>query len=142
MLAITGSTIQGFNYLFMRKLVSLNEYVHPFYFSICLTIGNVLIDISSGSVIPEFSIMEYSLLLLCGLLQFVHLIGQSKALKLEKAGRVGAINYLSVAMIYLIDVIFMGTQVTWVEVLGSLLIISFTFINSIRLCFEKPHKDV
>lgn len=60
-------------------------------------------------------------------------------MQVEKAGRAAPINYLQVVIAWVCDVLLFGKKATWVELLATLLIVSFTFINSVQKGFcSKP----
>ena len=58
--------------------------------------------------------------------------GVSKAVSLETAAKVAPLNYFQVVIAWLFDVFLFGKQIIWTDILGTLLIIIFTFINSLN----------
>jgi len=49
----------------------------------------------------------------------------------ENAGRVSMVNYLQVALMYLSDLFIFGKELMLLDLMGTILIFSFNFINGI-----------
>jgi drug/metabolite transporter (DMT)-like permease len=74
---------------------------------------------------------SYALLLGAGLFGLLAQISKSTALSLESAGRCSIVNYLQVVLAYAFDVLVMDQKVHWPEIVGALLIVSFSFIGNL-----------
>ena len=53
------------------------------------------------------------------------------AVSIEKAARVAPINYTQVVIAWLADVFLFDTKVMWTDIVGTLMIIFFTFISTL-----------
>lgn len=136
-MAIFAGCLASLASVIVRKLgTSVSPVLSPFYLSLFGTIGNSFYfllqgsqDSESVSYMHSYGTMGY--IFLAALLTMIHYGTMAKALQLEKAGRVGLIGYLDFVFIAMIDIVFFGSSLTILEVIGGFLIISSSFILAV-----------
>ena len=72
----------------------------------------------------------FSLLLIC-IGGWLGQVFMNKSLQLEKAGRVAAIGYIQIPILFFCDVFYFKVEISWPVILGSILIILCSFIVSL-----------
>ena len=80
---------------------------------------------------------EFFLLFFTGVFGWLAQEGVSKAISIEKAGRVAVLNYLQIVICFLFDILFLERKVRWTDIIGTIFIIFFTFLGSVKKCFVK-----
>ena len=74
---------------------------------------------------------SFGLLAAVGLTGWIAQEGVTAAVSLEKAARVSPINYIQVVIAWLADVLLFNTKVVWTDIVGTFMIIFFTFLNAL-----------
>ncbi len=93
----------------------------------------MFINVSFGHVlVQEFDWLAIGLLTLMSFFGWTAQVGVTKALSLDKAGRVAALNYLQVVMAWIFDVTCFGAVVKWTDMVGTVFIIGFTFFGALN----------
>ena len=141
---LSSASSSGVAYIFMRKI---GEQVHscmkPMYFGIFCAITCLIIQsgieiyhsfISDGKPYKsQFSLVmpawELGLLLVTGLCGWLAQEGVSKAINLEKAGRVAIINYLQIVICFLFDTLYLKRKVFWTDIVGTIFIVFFSLLG-------------
>jgi drug/metabolite transporter (DMT)-like permease len=135
--ALFGSVMSGFAYLCMRKLgTTVHSVLNPLWFGTfsvasCFVVAAALSD----EIIVPLSFYDIGLLLSMGILGWIAQEGVSKAIQVEKAGRAAPLNYLQVVIAWIFDVTCFGGHMKWTDIIGTLSIVIFTFINSVSKGF-------
>ena len=123
----------------MRKLgAAVHSSLNPLYFGVLSCIAAPLsMSVFNYDVPGPIDLYSFKLLMIMGLLGWVAQEGVSKALQIEKAGRAASINYLQVVVAFLADIIVFDADIQGTDIIGAFLIVSFTFLNSVRKCFPE-----
>ena len=103
---------------------SLHFFIAPTYLGISSTIVafSLLLGIMSyREYVTEYTLWNFFMLGLVGFFGWAGQVTGSKALQLEKAGRIGAINFDTVLLL-MIDVFYFGEDITYMEMIGIVLI--------------------
>ena len=152
--AISGAMSSAGAYVFMRRIgTRVHTCLKPMYFGIfssimCIVIQG-LIELknppSQQNQKSQFSMImpyqEFFLLFFTGVFGWLAQEGVSKAISIEKAGRVAVLNYLQIPICFLFDIIFLSRIVKWTDILGTTFIIFFTFLGSLKKCFLVQDED-
>ena len=106
MAALLGSCSSGFAYLMMRKIgQEINSAINPLYFGIFTTFAGMIATSTVEHALTELDWPTVALLLLFCFFGWVAQVGVSKAVQLEKGGRVAVVLYIQVVMAFVFDVI-------------------------------------
>ena len=84
----------------------------------------------------DLPLWQLSLLFFTGLAGWLAQEGISKAVQLEKAGRISVFNYLQIVICFIFDAFYLGREIHWSDILGTILVLCFTFIGSVSKCFS------
>ena len=87
-------------------------------------------------------VWEFALLFCTGTFGWLAQEGVSKAISVEKAGRVAIMNYLQIVICFVFDVMFLDRKVRWTDIVGTIFIIFFTLIGQIRNFCEKDETSI
>ena len=82
-------------------------------------------------IVEPLTWTTFGLLAAVGLFGWIAQEGVTAAVSIEKAARVAPINYIQVIIAWLSDVFLFGTKVMWTDIVGTLMIIFFTFISTL-----------
>ncbi len=122
-------------YLITRKMgLDVHYLVNPTWFGVVQSI-TVTPLILIYRTIKGFTMSMHPV---CMLYTFMMCIGgwlaqifMNKSLQIEKAGRVAAVGYIQIPLLFFCDVFFFKENIGWQEVLGSILIIMFSFLTGL-----------
>ena len=84
---------------------------------------------------------QLSMLILTGFAGWMAQEGISKAVQLEKAGRVAVFNYLQIVVCFIFDGFYLGRKIHWTDIVGTILVLCFTFVGSVSKCFRKTESN-
>jgi drug/metabolite transporter (DMT)-like permease len=90
-------------------------------------------DHSIGSTLHASGFL---ILALAGIFGIFALVAKSKAFRYESASRLSILGYLSIIVMFLFDMLVVGTTFTMAEVFGLLIIISATFLSAYIVFFR------
>jgi len=96
------------------------------YFMFCATIAGVVF---TGAEWSTPTLLQWSALLLLGLLGFGGQYYMTKALQLESTARVAPLKYVEAIFSFLLGWIWLGETYTWVAIFGMILIIVGMVLN-------------
>ena len=95
MIALFGSCSSGFAYLMMRKIgANIDSAINPLYFGIFLTFAGMIATKLADHALPELDWPTIGLIVVFCFFGWVAQVGVSKAVQLEKGGRVAAVLYI------------------------------------------------
>ena len=132
-ITLTASVCSGFAYLSMRKIgMSVHPVTNTFYFGVlnvqsCFLLSIVLKE----EIIEPLNWTTVGLLVLVGFFGWIAQEGVTAAVSLAPAARVAPINYMQVIIAWIADVVLFNTPVMWTDILGTFMIIFFTFISTL-----------
>ena len=104
--------------------------VPPVYFGlICAVISSLILmgfprDRSYGSA-TVYSYLSITLMAGACALSIVGQLLMNLAMKYEEASKIAAIGYLQIVVTYLSDVIYFKEEINWIDIIGSILIVSY-----------------
>lgn len=84
-------------------------------------------------------IMDTNSCIYCALMCFGTWVGQiffNRALQIEKAGRMAAISYIQIPLTFFCDIFYLDLHFSWQVIIGSILIISCSFLISLLRLFS------
>jgi drug/metabolite transporter (DMT)-like permease len=105
--------------------------IYPLMYSV---LGIVLFPIPMflfDTTYPTFNLTEVFVLFFIALSSFCYQAFMVLGIQNEKAGRVSMVNYLQVALMYITDITMFHKSVQVLDLVGTLLIFSFNFINGL-----------
>jgi drug/metabolite transporter (DMT)-like permease len=85
-------------------------------------------------------IFDYILLIGTGIFGWLCQECISIAISMELAGRVAVLNYLQIVICFIFDISFLDRKVHWSDLLGTFMIIFFSFLGALKKCFIPPEK--
>ena len=120
-------------FLVTRKMgVDVHYIINPTWFGVVQS----LLVTPIWLVMRSNSMLAYNVNGWAGLYIVVMCVGgwigqifMNQSLQIEKAGRVAAVGFLQVPLLFLCDLLYFKLNITWVTIFGSLLIISCSFIT-------------
>lgn len=94
--ALSGSIGSGFAYLMMRRMgQNIDSAINPLYFGLfSIWTGMFMIWAFDDTLVEEFDWLAVGLLVVMGFFGWVAQVGVTKAVSMDKAGRVAALNYI------------------------------------------------
>jgi len=135
LLPISAAFVDSGVYLITRKIgTKIHCITTPAWFGsvqsiLMAPIWMIYRSISGITINLTSQTFLYILMMCCG-----GCIGQilmNRALQLEKAGRMAAVNYIQIPLLFICDIWYFDINISLLVVLGSLLIISCSFITAI-----------
>jgi len=122
---IVNAICSSFSAVFVRMLgQSLHCVISPTYLCLASTIAAfpvILGYLSVKGFIAIYSTRDWILLILIGLTGWAGQITSSRALQIEKAGRIAAINFDTVVLLFF-DIFYFGEIISPIEIFGIMLI--------------------
>lgn len=123
----------------LRHMRGLHEYTVASYIiltgGIMYGICAVLLE-NDHSIGSTLSANGYGILAMAGFFGIFALVAKSKAFKYESASRLSILGYLSIIVMFLFDILVVGTTFTMTEFTGLLIIISATFLSAYVVFFR------
>jgi drug/metabolite transporter (DMT)-like permease len=132
LIALVGSCSSAFAYLMMRKIgPQIDSAINPLYFGIFISIASMFATPPFGHALPQLEWPTIGLLAVFCFFGWAAQVGVSKAVQLEKGGRVAAVLYVQVVMAFAFDVLVYNAKIKWTNVLGTVCVIGFTLSASV-----------